>query len=213
MDSTKCVATWLVLIPRESLPLGFFRQCHCLARFALGPERRFYAHVFASAGRFRAFLACSGSFQAVSCSGRWRGFLARCPVPLSSGSGLAAWFALAGVRCLHSRRRFAVRHHARRAFGLLAGLWVTAAGCLIGGRHGGRFLGWVETERGAHKRFIPSCGIGPEQRPYVSRWALFGGDALSLARKSFRSTMIFMGVGYRRTKLAFGGLVPAYVPI
>ena len=40
-----------------------------------------------------------------------------------------------------------------------------------GERFGGRSLGCLKG--GSHKRFIRSCGIGPQQCPYASRWALF----------------------------------------
>ena len=72
----------------------------------------------------------------------------RCPVPLSSSSEVAAWFARAGVRCLRSRWTFAARHHARRAVRIGEagdGEEVTcmAAGCLTDALLDGRFRDWV----------------------------------------------------------------------
>jgi len=103
---------WLVLIRRKSLPLGFFRQCHCLARFALGPWRGFYAHDFGWFWWFWVVSACSGRFGVAGSVpgfgliGRWRGLCARCPVlSLLVLGWLLGSLALASVACacVHAR--------------------------------------------------------------------------------------------------------------
>jgi len=106
---------WLGDVPAGRV----FGQCRALARFALGPWKGFYAHVFGSAGRFWVFLAGSGSFRSFAGFGvrALAGLLARCPVPLSLPVlGVAPWFARAGVRCLQSKssRGFTSSHSVSR---------------------------------------------------------------------------------------------------
>ena len=107
-------------------------------------------------GLFRAVWVCRGG------SGPWparalAGLLGLVSCPLSAPcSGLAAWFARAGVRCLRSRWRLAVRHPARRVARLgddedgnrREFTCCRAAGCLTCARLGGRFQDWVASGEG-----------------------------------------------------------------
>lgn len=145
----------------------------CLEKALCGDFTRTFSAPLVGSGRFWPVPLPSGRLR-VSWSGPWWGFWRGVLfLSLLVLGWLIGSLALAVGACARGGRSpFVITLAVLRGLARMATVKRFRLGLAdCGERFGGRSLGCLK--RGAHKRFIRSCGIGPQQCPYASRWALF----------------------------------------